>query len=318
MSAHHPHAVLVLAGGLSHERDVSLRSGRRVAEALRGAGVEVAERDVDAGLLASLRADRPSCVVPMLHGETGEDGAIREVLELMSIPYVGATPAASRAAFDKPVAKMVVARAGLHTPESVCLPHETFRELGAADVMAALVERLGLPLMVKPARSGSALGCTVVHDAEQLPGAMVNAFAYGSVALLERFVTGSEVAVPVIDAGAGPRALPAIGIRPDGGVYDYTARYTAGSTEFDVPADLSPEVAAECARVAVAAHQALGLRDLSRSDLIVDADGRVWFLEVNVAPGFTETSTVPLSVQAAELDLGEVVAGLVRFAVDRG
>ncbi|GAA2134839.1 D-alanine--D-alanine ligase [Nocardioides bigeumensis] len=318
MSAHHPHAVLVLAGGLSHERDVSLRSGRRVAEALRGAGVEVAERDVDAGLLASLRADRPSCVVPMLHGETGEDGAIREVLELMSIPYVGATPAASRAAFDKPVAKMVVARAGLHTPESVCLPHETFRELGAADVMAALVERLGLPLMVKPARSGSALGCTVVHDAEQLPGAMVNAFAYGSVALLERFVTGSEVAVPVIDDGAGPRALPAIGIRPDGGVYDYTARYTAGSTEFDVPADLSPEVAAECARVAVAAHQALGLRDLSRSDLIVDADGRVWFLEVNVAPGFTETSTVPLSVQAAELDLGEVVAGLVRFAVDRG
>ena len=318
MSDHHPHAVLVLAGGLSHERDVSLRSGRRVAEALRGAGVEVAERDVDAGLLASLRADRPSCVVPMLHGETGEDGAIREVLELMSIPYVGATPAASRAAFDKPVAKMVVARAGLHTPESVCLPHETFRELGAADVMAALVERLGLPMMVKPARSGSALGCTVVHDAEQLPGAMVNAFAYGSVALLERFVTGLEVAVPVIDDGTGPRALPAIGIRPDGGVYDYTARYTAGSTEFDVPADLSAGLAAECARVAVAAHQALGLRDLSRSDLIVDADGRVWFLEVNVAPGFTETSTVPLSVQAAELDLGEVVAGLVRFAVDRG
>jgi len=311
------HAVLVLAGGLSHERDVSLRSGRRVAEALRGAGVEVAERDVDAGLLASLRADRPSCVVPMLHGETGEDGAIREILELLSIPYVGATPSASRAAFDKPVAKTVVTRAGLHTPASVCLPHETFRELGAADVMAALVERLGLPLMVKPARSGSALGCAVVASAEQLPSAMVNSFAYGSVALLERFVTGTEVAVPVIDDGSGPRALPAVGIRPDGGVYDYTARYTAGSTEFDVPARLSPALAEECARVALAAHTALGLRDLSRSDLIVDADGTVWFLEVNVAPGFTETSTVPLSVQAAGLDLGEVVASLVRAAVDR-
>jgi D-alanine-D-alanine ligase len=311
------HGVLVLAGGLSHERDVSLRSGRRVAEALRGAGVEVTERDVDAALLASLRADRPACVVPMLHGETGEDGAIREILELLSIPYVGATPAASRAAFDKPVAKTVVTRAGLHTPESVCLPHETFRELGAADVMAALVERLGLPLMVKPARSGSALGCTVVHTPEQLPGAMVNAFAYGSVALLERFVSGTEVAVPVIDDGTGPHALPAVGIRPDGGVYDYTARYTAGSTEFDVPARLTPEAAAECARVAVAAHEALGLRDLSRSDLIVADDGTVWFLEVNVAPGFTETSTVPLSVQAAGLDLGEVVASLVRAAVDR-
>lgn len=310
-------SVLVLAGGLSHERDVSLRSGRRVSEALRGTGVEVVERDVDAGLLPALRADQPRCVVPMLHGETGEDGAIREILELLDIPYVGATPAASRAAFDKPVAKTVVTRAGLRTPESVCLPHETFRELGAADVMAALVERLGLPLMVKPARSGSALGCSVVHTAEQLPGAMVNAFAYGAVALLERFVSGTEVAVPVIDDGSGPRALPAVAIKPDGGVYDYTARYTAGSTEFEVPAPLSPELSAEVARVAVAAHEALGLRDLSRSDLIIDADGVVWFLEVNVAPGFTETSTVPLSIHAAGLDLGDVVASLVGAAVAR-
>jgi D-alanine-D-alanine ligase len=310
-------SVLVLAGGLSHERDVSLRSGRRVAEALRGTGLEVAERDVDAKLIDTLRIDRPACVVPMLHGETGEDGALREILELLSVPYVGAAPAACRAAFDKPVAKMVVSRAGLRTPASVCLPHETFRELGAAEVMAALVDRLGLPLMVKPARSGSALGCTVVSSADELPGAMVNAFAYGSVALLEQFAVGTEVAVPVVDDGSGPRALPAVAIRPDGGVYDYTARYTAGSTEFEVPAPLPPEVGAECARAAVAAHEALGLRDLSRSDLIVDADGTVWFLEVNVAPGFTETSTVPLSIQAEGLDLGDVVASLVRAAVAR-
>jgi D-alanine-D-alanine ligase len=317
MTGPDPKTVLVLAGGLSHERDVSLRSGRRVAEALRGTGLEVVERDVDAKLLETLRTDRPACVVPMLHGETGEDGAIREILELLSIPYVGATPAACRAAFDKPVAKTVVDRAGLHTPPSVCLPHETFRELGAADVMAALVERLGLPMMVKPARSGSALGCSVVATAEELPSAMVNAFAYGSVALLERFVTGTEVAVPVIDDGSGPRALPAVGIRPDGGVYDYTARYTAGATEFEVPAPLSPALSAECARVAVTAHEALGLRDLSRSDLIVSDDGTCWFLEVNVAPGFTETSTVPLSISAAGLDLGDVAAALVRAAVAR-
>lgn len=307
-------SVLVLAGGLSHERDVSLRSGRRVAEALRGNGVEVSERDVDAHLLAALRADRPGCVVPMLHGETGEDGAIREVLELLDLPYVGAGPAACRTAFDKPVAKAVVERAGLHTPSSVCLPHEAFRELGAAAVMAALIDRLGLPLMVKPAKSGSALGCAVVRDPAELPAAMVNAFAYGDVALLERFVVGTEVAVPVIDDGSGPRALPAVAITPDGGVYDYTARYTAGATEFVVPAELTPELAAEVARVAVAAHEVLGLRDLSRSDLIIDPDGVVWFLEVNVAPGFTETSTVPLSIQAAGLDLGEVCASLVRAA----
>jgi len=309
--------VVVLAGGLSHERDVSLRSGRRVAEALRDVGTEVEVRDVDASLLGALREDAPDCVLPLLHGESGEDGAVREVLELVGVPYVGSRPSACRAAFDKPVAKAAVARAGIATPASVALPHETFRELGAAAVMAAILDTIGLPLIVKPARGGSALGCTVVRDEGALPGAMVGAFAYGDTALVEAFVPGAEVAVPVVDTGDGPRALPVVSIEPDSGVYDYTARYTAGSTEFVVPAKLDDALAAECARVAVAAHEALGLRDLSRSDLIVDAEGTVWFLEVNVAPGLTETSTVPLSVTAAGLDLGDLVADLVRIAVAR-
>ena len=312
----HPR-VLVLAGGLSHERDVSLRSGRRVAEALHGIGVTVEVRDVDAGLLPLLTRHRPDCVVPLLHGETGEDGALREVLELVGVPYVGARPAACRMAFDKPIAKVIAARAGLRTPRSVTLPHATFRELGATGVMAALVSALGTPLIVKPARGGSALGCTVVRDAGSLPGAMVDAYAYGATALVEQLVEGSEVAVPVVDTGAGPRALPVVSIEPDGGIYDYTARYTAGSTEFVVPAKLPEELAAECARVAVTAHEALGLRDLSRSDLMIDAESRVWFLEVNVAPGLTETSTVPLAVRAAGLDLGTLVSDLVQAAVDR-
>lgn len=309
--------IVVLAGGLSHERDVSLRSGRRVAEALRDSGADVEERDVDAQLLPSLRADPPACVLPLLHGETGEDGALREVFELLKLPYVGSVPSACRSAFDKPVAKAVVARAGLNTPKSVALPHEMFRELGAAAVMEAVVASVGLPLIVKPAKSGSALGCTVVRDAAGLPGAMVNTFAYGETALVEQFIEGDEVAVPVFDTGDGPEALPIVSISPDGGVYDYTARYTAGSTEFVVPAKLSDQLSAECARVAVAAHEALGLRDLSRSDLMIDADGTVWFLEVNVAPGLTETSTVPLSVDAAGLDLGELMADLVRAAITR-
>jgi D-alanine-D-alanine ligase len=309
--------VLVLAGGLSHERDVSLRSGRRVAEALRDAGVEVEERDVDASLVPALRDDPPACVLPLLHGESGEDGALREVLDLLGVPYVGSGPAACRAAFDKPTAKRVVERAGVCTPAGVALPQETFRELGAASVMEAIVASLGLPLIVKPTRGGSALGCTVVREAASLPGAMVNAFAYGDTALVERLVEGREVAVPVIDEGDGPRALPVVSIVPDGGVYDYTARYTAGSTEFEVPARLDGALAAECARVAVAAHEALGLRDLSRSDLMIDAEGTVWFLEVNVAPGLTETSTVPLSVQAAGLELGELLRRLVARAAAR-
>ena len=183
--------------------------------------------------------------------------------------------------------------------------------------MDAIVSSLGLPLIVKPTRGGSALGCTVVREATALAGAMVGAFAYGETALVERLIEGREVAVAVVDTGEGPRALPVVSIHPDGGVYDYTARYTAGSTEFVVPAKLDDTVAAECARVAVLAHEALGLRDLSRSDLMVDAEGTVWFLEVNVAPGLTETSTVPLSVQAAGLGLGELVGSLVKVAIDR-
>ena len=309
--------VLVLAGGLSHERDVSLRSGRRVGEALRDRGFEVEVRDVDSTLLASLRDDPPACVLPLLHGATGEDGAIREVLELSGIPYVGSGPAACRVAFDKPVAKTIVAGAGIATPAAVVLPHETFRELGAAAVMSAMAERLGLPLIVKPARGGSALGCTVVRAVADLPSAMVDAFAYGDTALVERFVEGEEVAVGVYDDGEGPRALPAVGIVPDGGVYDYTARYTAGSTEFSVPARLSPELTAACADVALRAHEVLGLRDLSRTDLIVDAEGTVWFLEVNVAPGMTETSIVPLAVEASDVELGELFGRLVRAATSR-
>ncbi|MFZ2503127.1 MAG: D-alanine--D-alanine ligase [Nocardioides sp.] len=309
--------VLVLAGGLSHERDVSLRSGRRVAEALRECGLDVVERDVDASLLAALSDDPPGSVVLMLHGDTGEDGAIREVLDALAVPYVGAGPAACRMTFDKPVAREVVARAGVRTPRGVCLAAETFRELGAGDVMAALHRTLGFPIMVKPARGGSALGCSVVHQPEELPGALVNALAYGPVALLEQFVSGLEVAVGVIDDGSGPRALPAIGIRPDGGIYDYSARYTAGSTEFDVPALLDDETAAACAEVALTVHRTLGLRELSRSDLIVADDGQVWFLEANVAPGFTETSLVPLGVGAAGLDLGETLHTLIKAALRR-
>jgi D-alanine-D-alanine ligase len=309
--------IVVLAGGLSPERDVSLRSGRRVAEALRRTGPSVDVLDVDAGLLSSLAAEPPSCVVPLLHGAPGEDGAVRGVLEALGLPYVGSDPHACRSSFDKPVASARVHDAGIAVPASFVLASSTFRELGAAAVLDAMVTRLGLPLMVKPTRGGSSLGASVVRSVGDLPGAMMAAFAYGDTALVERFVTGTEVAVSVLDDGSGPRALPVVEIVPDGGFYDYSARYTAGATEFFVPARLSPEVLEACAETAVLVHRALGLRDLSRSDLIVDAEGRPWFLEVNVAPGMTETSTFPQAVAAAGLDLGTVMAGLVGEALSR-
>lgn len=309
--------VLVLAGGLSHEREVSLRSGRRVAEALRGVGVETHLADVDAGLIPALRADRPDVVFPILHGAAGEDGALRDVLDVLELPYVGSDAAACRTAFDKPTAKALLAALGVVTPASAALPHSLFRDLGATAVLDALVERLGLPLFVKPARGGSALGCSLARTTDDLPAAMVGCFAYGDTALVERFVDGTEIAVSVVDTGDGPLALPAVEIVPDSGSYDYAARYTAGATRFFVPARVSDEAAARAAAIAVLAHRTLGLRDLSRTDLVVDADGTPWFLEVNVAPGLTETSLLPQAAEASGLQLGALYRDLVVEARSR-
>jgi D-alanine-D-alanine ligase len=309
--------VVVLAGGLSHERDVSLRSGRRVSQALRSGGLEVIESDVDSALLPRL-ADLPGAVVfPVLHGEAGEDGALREVFALLEVPFVGSIASACRVAFDKSIATTVVADAELPTPRQVALPHETFRELGASALVRALGDQIGFPMMVKPSRSGSALGCSKVSRPEELPSAMVGAYAYGPVAVVESFIEGTEVAVAVVDRGGGQSALPIVEIRPDSGVYDYTARYTAGATRFLCPAELDESTAQRCSELALRVHDVLGLRDLSRTDMIVTNDGKPVFLEVNVSPGMTETSLVPLAIEAAGWSLGKMCADLVRVAAGR-
>ncbi len=306
--------VLVLSGGLSPERDVSLRSGRRVAEALRSARPdwEVTEADVDAGLLPYLHEHQPDCVIPLLHGAAGEDGALRDVLETLDIPFVGSNASSCRLAFDKPVASSLLSSTGIAVPEFVVLPQSVFRELGAPAVMKAVSDRIGLPLVVKPTRGGSALGVSIVHEERDLPAAMVSAFSYGETAMIQCFVDGTEVAVGVIDTADGPRALPAVEIIPESGMYDYHARYTAGSTEFFCPARLNDDVTAAASDVALTAHTALGLTDLSRTDVIIDAEGTVWFLEVNVAPGMTETSLLPQAIVAADLSVGDVIASFIQ------
>jgi D-alanine-D-alanine ligase len=312
-------SIVILAGGLSHERDVSIRSGRRVAEALRSVGERVSVHDLDASLLGDLAVNPPDCVIPLLHGASGEDGSLRDVLDSLSIAYVGSRPDACRLSFDKMVAKAHVAGDDLHTAPAVALPHATFRDLGAEAVLDSLVARIGLPLVVKPTRGGSALGVAIVRTTADLAGAMVGCFAYADTAMLEAHVPGTEVAVTVIEDSDGAlHALPAVEIVPDSGVYDYASRYTAGTTEFFAPARLSDEAADLCARTAVAAHERLGLRHLSRADLIVGDDGLVTFLEVNVAPGCTETSLLPQAVEAAGLDLGQVFQVLVERAIAEG
>ncbi|SDK59962.1 D-alanine-D-alanine ligase [Lentzea albidocapillata subsp. violacea] len=309
--------VAVLSGGLSHEREVSIRSGRRLSAALRSVGVTVEEWDADSSLLTRLQEGRPDAVVVALHGGEGENGSVQAILEMFGVPYVGTDSRACRRAWDKPTAKAELARAGLATPEWVVLPHATFRELGAKPVLDAMVSTLGLPLMLKPDQGGSALGAQVVRDAAELPPAMVGCLAYGDTVLAEQFISGVEVAVAVVDGPEGPYALPAVEIVPESGVYDYTARYTAGLTDFHAPARLDTASAKAVGELAVAAHRLLGLRDVSRTDAIVAEDGTVYFLEVNVSPGLTETSLLPMAVEAAGQSLGDIYAGLIERAVAR-
>ena len=309
--------VVILAGGLSPEREVSLRSGDRLRDALREAGLEASTADADTGLIPALTADPPSAVFPAMHGACGEDGSIREVLSLLGLPYVGSDAGACRFAFDKPTAKAIVRAAGLLTPESVTLPKETFHDLGASAVLDRIIGRLGLPLFVKPARGGSALGAARVLTAADFPGAMIGCFAYGDTALIEQCILGTEVAVSVIDLGDGPCALPPVEIDPLGGSYDYGARYTAGQTRFYAPARLPAAALAAARDAAVTAHRALGLRDLSRTDLIVTGE-QACFLEVNVAPGMTETSTLPMALAAGGRGLGETCRDLLELAAARG
>jgi D-alanine-D-alanine ligase len=309
--------VAVLAGGLSHEREVSLRSGRRLAAALRDIGADVREWDVDTSLVERLRNDPPDAVAIALHGGEGENGSVQAVLELLGVPFVGTPAPACRRAWDKPTAKGELARAGLGTPDWVALPHTTFRALGAQAVLDAMVDRLGLPLMLKPDQGGSALGAQVVKERADLPAAMVSCLAYGDTVLAERFVVGTEVAVSVVEDRGGPRALPAVEVVAVGGVYDYTARYTPGATTFHCPARLDDTVLADLEEAALAAHRLLGLRDVSRTDAVVDAEGRVQILEVNVTPGLTDTSLLPIAAQTSGLELGDLYAALIERAVAR-
>jgi D-alanine-D-alanine ligase len=309
--------VVVLAGGLAYEREVSLSSGRRVADALHRAGTDALIIDADADLVGRLTTTRPDAVFVALHGSSGEDGALRGVLELLGVPYVGSDAVACRSAWDKPTAKATVQSMGIATPDWIALPQTTFRELGANGVLERLVERFGLPLIVKPAQGGSALGAALVTEVAELPGAMVSCFSYGDTVLVERYVRGVEVAVTVLDDGTGPRALPAVEIVASTGIFDYASRYTPGMTTYHTPARLEAETADRLAEMAVATHRALGLRDLSRVDAIVTPSGRIEFLEVNVAPGMTETSLFPMAVAGAGLDLGEVCVKLLAAAADR-
>jgi D-alanine-D-alanine ligase len=307
-------SVAVIAGGLSFEREVSLRSGQRVADALRERGYRVGELDADHQLVEALRGGQFDVAFLALHGRFGEDGTVAAILELLGLPYTGSSFEASRLAFDKLAAKSVLRRAGLTVPHAIPLAEGALRELGVGALLEQAMDELGLPLVVKPNRGGSALGIRLVERPDQLPAALMAAFGYDDTVLLERQVAGTEVALAVVD---GLAALPAVEVRPKEGWYDFSARYTHGAADFRAPAELDPVVTERCLGAAHAAHLALGCRDLSRADAILDEDGVCHILEVNTGPGLTTTSLVPMAADAAGISFTDLAAHLTDRAVAR-
>lgn len=291
--------VLIIAGGLTHERDVSVRSGRRVANVLTQAGYEVRLCDVDQTLTSTIDDFAPGVVWPLVHGSIGEDGSLQTLLESIGIPFVGSPAIQAMLASNKPTAKSLVASAGMSTPGWVTLPQILFRQIGASHVLDAITSQSEFPVVIKPTDGGSALGISRVDDTEQLRSALVDAFAYGERIMIERLIIGRDIAVSILDLEDGPVALPPVEICTDGGRYDYAARYTTDSTEYFIPARLGAEVLDSLRDAALEAHRILGLQDLSRIDFVVDDEGVCWFIDANVMPGMTDTSLFPQAADAA-------------------
>ncbi|MBE0476278.1 MAG: D-alanine--D-alanine ligase [Coriobacteriia bacterium] len=310
--------IAVLMGGRSLEREVSLASGRRVVAALTEMGHKTLALDVTADLVDTLRSERPDVVYIALHGKYGEDGTIQEILEFLDIPYTGPGVTASALAWDKTLSKRLFAQNGIPTPPWVAFTTAAFKEMGAATALDLVPEAVGgLPVVVKPAEQGSALGLTRVAAPEDLPQALLSALSYGDKALVEKWVEGAELAVSVVGGTEDRRVLPPVEIEAHSGLFDFTAMYTPGETDYFVPARLPEPVLATVEELALSVQRLLGCRDVCRVDMVVDREGRPWVLECNTSPGMTETSLLPMAAEAAGIGFGELVELMVRAAADR-
>jgi D-alanine-D-alanine ligase len=307
--------VAVLKGGRSFERQVSLRSGARVQDSLERLGHEVAPVDAGVDLVRQLREAEPDVAFVALHGQGGEDGTVQELLEIAGIPYTGSGVLACTRAADKVLSKHLMLEAGIPTPPFFAFSETAFRELGAADALPAIEERLEFPIVVKPASGGSALGIRFARTAADVAGALVSAFSYDSRVLLERYVPGRDLAVSIL---AG-EALPVVEAIPrEEDFYDFEARYEIGRTDFTCPAELPGDAAERAQELAIRTVELLGCAGFARVDLMLDESGEAWVLETNAIPGLTETSLLPQAAEAAGIDFDRLVARILTLALERG
>jgi D-alanine-D-alanine ligase len=312
--------VAVLKGGTSLERQVSLRSGARVEDALERLGHDVVSIDAGTDLIERLRAAAPDAAFVALHGRDGEDGTVQELLEILAIPYTGSSVLACVRSIDKVLAKHLLLEAGIPTPEFFAFSETAFRQLGAADTLPAIEERLDFPIVVKPASGGSALGIKFARTAADVPGCLVSAFSYDQKVLLERHVSGRDLAVSIVEGAHGPEALPIVEAVPrEEDFYDFEARYEIGRTDFVCPAELTEEQSARARALATGVYELLGFFGFGRVDLMLEeSTGELYVLEANAIPGLTETSLLPQAAEAAGVDFDALIARILELALERG
>lgn len=298
--------VVVLFGGKSAEREVSLKSGSMVLAALQRSGVDADGFDPAERSMVELAQGGYDRAVISLHGRFGEDGTIQGVLEWLNIPYTGSGVAASALAMDKILTKAAWISQGLPTPDHVRL------EPGFS--VTDVVQRLGLPLIVKPAQEGSTLGLTKVNSQDQLQAAFEQAYKYDPNVLAEKFVSGMELTVPVMGEGAGAYALPVIRIQAPDGNYDYHNKYIGNETRYFCPSGLDAAFEAEVQALCVKAYQVLGCAGWGRADVLVDQQGKPWLLEMNTSPGMTDHSLVPMSARANGVEYDQLVMQIAASA----
>ncbi len=309
--------VAVLKGGRSLERQVSLRSGAQVEDALERLGHEVIPIDVGPDLVARLAAEEPELAFVALHGRDGEDGTVQELLEVLGIPHTGSRVSACIRAADKVLAKHAMRDAGIPTPEFFAFSETAFRELGAAQALPAIEERLRFPIVVKPARQGSALGIKFARTPADVPGALVAAISYDRKVLLERYIRGRDLAVSIVEEAGVPRALPLVEAVPEQeDFYDFESRYEIGRTRFVCPAELPGELSERAGEIALEVYGLLGCSGFARVDLMLDEEsGELQVLELNPIPGLTETSLLPQAAEAAGIGFDELIERILAAVI---
>ena len=312
--------IAVLKGGRSLERQVSLKSGARVQDALERRGHRVIPVDVGGDLVDRLMTERPDVAFVALHGRDGEDGTVQELLEVMGIPHTGSGVSACIRAADKVLAKHAMRDAGIPTPDFFAFNETAFKELGAAQALPAIEERLRFPIVVKPAGQGSALGIKFARVAADVPAALVAAFSYDRKVLLERYVPGRDLAVSIIDEAGEPRALPIVEAVPmQEDFYDFESRYEIGRTRFECPAELDAAVADRASELALDVYRLLGCSGFARVDLMLESGtDELYVLEADVIPGLTETCLLPQAADAAGIGFDELIERIVAACLAPG